>query len=61
MKCPERFNVIQQNIRKPLLNEDGIATGEYHILVENQSLANCYKEECAAWDKEKNCCRKMSG
>lgn len=61
MKCPERFNVTQYNIRKPILNDDEITIGEYHLLIENQGFANCYKENCAAWDKEKNCCRKMSG
>lgn len=59
MKCPERYCVVQHNIRKPILNEDGIAVGEYHLLVENQALADCYQENCAAWDKDKKCCRKI--
>lgn len=48
MKCPDRFNIVQHNIRKPILNDDEIAIGEYHLLIENQNLENCYKEECAA-------------
>lgn len=60
MKCPERFCVVQHNIRKPILNSDDIAIGEYHLLIENQGFADCYKEECTAWDKEHNCCRKIS-
>lgn len=59
MKCPERYKVLQQNIRKPILNDDSIAVGEYHILVETQAFCECYKEECAAWDKQNNICRKM--
>ena len=59
MKCLDRFNIVQHNIRKPILNDDEIAIGEYHLLIENQNLGKCYKEECAAWDKEKNCCRKL--
>lgn len=59
MKCPERYSVIQQNIRQPILDEDRIVKGEYHILIENQAFCECYKENCAAWDKEKQCCRKV--
>lgn len=59
MKCPERYSVIQQNIRQPILDEDRIVKGEYHILIENQSFCECYKENCAAWDKEKQICRKV--
>lgn len=59
MKCPERFKVIQHNIRKSILNSDDIAVGEYHLLFESQGFAECYKEECPAWDKEKKCCRKV--
>lgn len=61
MKCPEMYRVIQQNIRKPILNEDNIVMGEYHLLIENQGFCECYKEECAAWDTAKNMCRKVSG
>lgn len=59
MKCPEIYSVIQQNIRKPILNEDMMVRGEYHILLETQQFGNCYKEQCAAWDKEKQMCRKV--
>lgn len=59
MKCPERYSVIQQNIRQPILDEDRIVKGEYHILIENQAFCECYKENCAAWDKEKQRCRKV--
>lgn len=56
----KRYQVLQQNIRKPILNDDNISVGEIHLLIENQSFCECYKEDCAAWDKENNICRKMS-
>ena len=59
MKCPERYKVIQQNLRQPIFDEDNIVRGEYHLLVETQQFENCYKEKCAAWDSEKNKCRKF--
>lgn len=59
MKCPERYSVIQQNIRQSILDEDRIVKGEYHILIENQAFCECYKENCAAWDAEKQKCRKV--
>lgn len=59
MKCPERYRVIQQNIRQPILDDDRIIKGEYHVLIENQTFCECYQEQCAAWDKEKQCCRKV--
>lgn len=61
MKCPERYRVIQQNIRKPILNDDNISVGEYHILLENQAFCECYEEKCAAWNKEEKSCSKMKG
>lgn len=61
MKCPERYKIIQQNIRKPILNNDNMVMGEYHILIENQGFQECYKEKCAAWDKEKSMCKKIGG
>lgn len=61
MKCPERYKIAQYNINKPILNEDDISIGNYHILIENQSFCECYKEECAAWNKEKNMCGKLGG
>ena len=59
MKCPERYNIMQHNIRKPIFDEDNIVRGDYHLLVEIQQFENCYKEKCAAWDKEKQICRKV--
>ena len=59
MKCPELFTIMQHNIRKPILDEDNMIKGEYHLLVETQGFNECYKEDCAAWDKEKNMCRKV--
>lgn len=58
MKCPEQYKIRQHNIRKSITNIDNIVIGEYHLLIENQNFGECYKEECAAWDKEKNMCRK---
>jgi hypothetical protein len=48
MKRPEMYKVMQHNIRKPILDDDGMARGEYHLLVENQNFGECYKENCAA-------------
>lgn len=59
MKCPEKYNIVQQNIRKPIIDIDSIVRGEYHILIETQEFCECYKEECAAWDNEKKMCRKV--
>jgi hypothetical protein len=59
MKCPEKYRVIQQNIRKPIIDEDNIVRGEYHLLIENQNFGECYKEKCVVWDNEKQCCRKV--
>lgn len=61
MKCPERYKITQNNIRYPILDIDNIARGENHILIETQGFCECYKEECAAWDKEKNKCGKIGG
>ena len=44
MKCPERYNIMQHNIRKPIFDEDNIVRGEYHLLVETQQFENCYKK-----------------
>lgn len=59
MKCPERFRVSQLNIRKPIKNNYEEAIGEFHLLIENQDFAECYKEECTAYDKENKKCRKL--
>lgn len=56
MKCPEMYKIMQHNIRRPILDDDNIVRGEYHVLIETQQFENCYKEECVAWDKEKNKC-----
>ena len=59
MKCPERYFIMQQNIRKSIIDSDDIVRGEYHLLIENQNFGECYKEQCAAWDKENQRCRKV--
>lgn len=61
MKCPELFTIAQHNIRKPILDDENIYKGEYHLLIETQGFRNCYKEECAAWDRENQRCRKVGG
>lgn len=38
MKCPEQYRILQQNIRKPIIDEDNIVKGEYHLLIENQNF-----------------------
>ena len=59
MKYPERYNVVQQNIRIPIVDNDNILKGESHVLIEIQNFPECYEEQCAAWDKEKKMCRKV--
>lgn len=59
MKCPEKYKTVQQNLRKSIENEEGITKGEYHLLIENQMFEECYKEKCAAWDSEKERCKKF--
>ena len=61
MKCHERFKIAQHTIRKPILNDDNMVVGEHLMFAEIQVFCECYKEECAAWDKEKNRCRKVGG
>lgn len=52
MRCPERYCLIRHCITSPLIKNDEV-TGEYNMIIENQNLAKCYEEECAAWDKRK--------
>lgn len=59
MKCLEMYKIMQQNLRQPILDADEDVKGEYYLFIETQQFSNCYKEECAAWDKEKNRCRKV--
>lgn len=59
MKCPERFNVVQTNFRKPIIDNELIVRGEMTLFIENQDFKECYKEECAAWDVKENRCRKV--
>ena len=58
MKCPERYKTIQQNIILFMLDDDNISRGENRIFIEIQDFHECYKEQCAAWDKEKQRCTK---
>ena len=44
MKCPEMYKVIQQNIRRPIVDIDNIVKGEYQVLIETQQFSECYKE-----------------
>lgn len=59
MKCPERFLIVQQNIKSYVINDNMQLVGDNHILIENQNFANCYEEQCVAWDKENQRCRKF--
>lgn len=59
MKCPEMYKVIQQNIRRQIVDIDNIVKGEYQVLIETQQFNECYREQCAAWDSEKKMCRKV--
>ena len=59
MKCPERYKTIQQNIILFMLDDDNISRGENRIFIVTQDFRECYKEQCAAWDKEKQMCRKV--
>lgn len=59
MKCPERYTVVQQNIRGYLYNDNMQLAGDNHILIEKQEFCDCYKEKCMVWDKERKTCRKV--
>ena len=59
MKCPERYKTVQQNIILFMLDDDNISRGENRICIETQDFHECYKERCAAWDKENQMCRKV--
>lgn len=59
MKCPFRFVVGQVNIYKPIRNDKNETKGDCKVFIENQLYADCYKENCAAWDDEEKRCRKV--
>lgn len=59
MKCPERYKVSQFSMSKQITNECEEVNREFKILIENQDYAECYEDECAAWDKENKRCRKV--
>ena len=59
MKCPELYIVKQLNYRKPIIDDENTYKGELHMLFENQEFRECYKEDCVAWDKENQVCRKV--
>lgn len=52
MLCPYNIKtIVQVNQNKYEYNEDGVNTFHEHKLVETRNLANCQKENCAAWHK----------
>lgn len=59
MKCPERFTIVQQNYREPVFDDEDKFKGEYSAFFEKQMFPECFKENCAAWDVEKQKCRKF--
>lgn len=59
MKCPKRFNIVQRNINEYLYDEESRNIGHSHIFVETQNFANCYEEECMAWDCKKRICKEV--
>lgn len=56
MKCPKVFKIIQTTKERAILNENEISTGMDRTLTEVQDIGECYKENCAFWDKEKERC-----
>lgn len=36
LKCPEMYSIMQHNIRKPIINDENMVCGEYHLLIEKQ-------------------------
>lgn len=61
MKCPFRFVVGQVNIYKPVTDAENNPKGDCRLFIENQEYAECYQENCVAWDNEKKRCRKVGG
>ena len=59
MKCPYLFNIIQKVTKEPILNELEDTTGEKTMFVENQMMANCCGEDCMAFDKATQRCKKI--
>lgn len=57
MKCPELYKIMQATYRKPIISEDDTINGELSILTESKYFGECYKNECMAWDKEKERCK----
>ena len=56
MKCPKVYKIIQTTKERVLLNDDDISIGTDRTLTEVQDLGECYNENCAYWDKEKERC-----
>lgn len=52
MKCPFRYVITQNTITK---NEEN----EIRYWAELQEYADCYKENCLAYNSEKKICRKL--
>lgn len=59
MKCPFRLTIMQRNMDNYSYNEAGQIGMLDCMFVETQEFRECYKEECAAWDKKKKMCRKV--
>lgn len=50
MKCPYNIDqTVQINVNRYDYDENGNCTKHRHKLVEQRTLADCVKEDCAAW------------
>lgn len=56
MKCPKIYKIVQTTRERALLNESEISIGTDRTLTEVQDFGECYKENCAYWNKEKERC-----
>ena len=56
MKCPKQYNIVQKIQERNIFNNDDINTGFDRTFMEIQEFKDCYKEDCAFWNKEKERC-----
>lgn len=57
MKCPKLFKLMQSTYESTVKDIDQIPMGTSRTLFEIQDFMDCYKENCAYWDKENQCCK----
>lgn len=58
MKCPFRYSIVQ--ITRDMQNDGEDIKNYARLFSENQAFAECYKEECMAYDTYNQKCKKIS-